>query len=166
MALLRTSVPLYTVRTSRWRQEYDKAGEFYKKAIRCDPKNTTAMYNYANMLKHVFKNFDAAQEVRVVAMLDRVKTCRVGNDVCPTQCYEKVIRINPKHADALGNLANLLADVRDDKVAARRYYERAVKADPRNADNLVRAQARSIVRAMSSTHLLWVVLYRVTMPTF
>ena len=34
------------------------------RAIKADPTNTTAMYNYANMLKHVFKDFDAAQDVR------------------------------------------------------------------------------------------------------
>ena len=54
------------------------------------------------------------------------------------QYYERVIAADPNHADALGNLANLLVDVRGDKDAARAYYERAVKADPLNADNLVR----------------------------
>lgn len=44
-------------------QEYDKAQEYYLRAIKADSSNTTAMYNYANMLKHVFKDFDAAQEV-------------------------------------------------------------------------------------------------------
>lgn len=53
------------------------------------------------------------------------------------QYYRMVIKVDPVHADALGNLANLLADVRKDRDAAAVFYARAVKADMGNADNLV-----------------------------
>ena len=53
------------------------------------------------------------------------------------ECYDRALLADPRSADALGNLANIAADVHDDDAKAERLYRLALAEDPGHADNLV-----------------------------
>jgi len=50
--------------------------------------------------------------------------------------YQHALRIDPKHANILGNYALFLTDVRGEHDRAQKLYERALDADPTDAHNL------------------------------
>ena len=50
--------------------------------------------------------------------------------------YQHALRIDPKHANILGNYALFLTDVRGEHDRAQKLYERALDADPTDANNL------------------------------
>ena len=68
----------------------DKAEKLYKRSLNADSSSASVHYNYANLLKHVRKNYQMAEKH-----------------------YRRAIQIDDNHADALGNLANMLSDILD-----------------------------------------------------
>ena len=73
------------------RKDYDKAEEYYKKAIKLDPKNADNIGNYAIFLENIRKDYDKAEEY-----------------------YKKAIKLDPKNADNIGNYVAFLENIRKD----------------------------------------------------
>ena len=94
-------------------KDYDKAEEYYQRAVEADPKHANILGNYANFLCDQRKDYDKAEEY-----------------------YQRAVEADPKHANILGNYANFLCDQRKDDDKAEEYYRRAVEANPKDANNL------------------------------
>jgi Tfp pilus assembly protein PilF len=86
--------------------------DYYKKALRFDPKNASNNGNYAVFLNKVLKDYDAAEIY-----------------------YKKALEIDATNANFIGNLALFLYDVRKDYDTAETYYKKAIELDPYNAKN-------------------------------
>jgi tetratricopeptide (TPR) repeat protein len=114
--------------------DYDRADAAYQRAVRAHPEHATVLGNYANFLKLVRCDMEASAAM-----------------------YERAIQANPTHPDCLGNYAVLLhgqigspaaGAASDDRSkgeatdrarradAAEAMYQRAIQADPLNANNL------------------------------
>lgn len=82
--------------------------EYHHTQLRDKPNDPDTYSNYGAFLLDVEKDLDGAESA-----------------------YRKALAIDPKHVNALGNLANLLRQ-KGDAVAADEYYQLALDADPRN----------------------------------
>jgi tetratricopeptide (TPR) repeat protein len=67
------------------RKDYDRAEEYFKKALELDPIDADNTGNYANFLKDIRKDYDRAEEY-----------------------YKKALELDPNHANNTGNYAQLL----------------------------------------------------------
>ncbi len=67
------------------RKDYDRAEDFYKKALKIEPKNAKYLGIYANFLKNIRKDYDKAEVF-----------------------YKKVLDIEPENARYLGNYPGFL----------------------------------------------------------
>ena len=67
------------------RKDYDKAEEYYRRAVEADPNHANNLGNYATFLKNQRKDYDKAEEY-----------------------YRRAVEADPKHATNLGNYANFM----------------------------------------------------------
>ena len=79
--------------------DYDAALEYYRKAIRLDPKNAESYYNLANLYMTMNNPDKAIAE------------------------YKQAIRINPRYAKAYGNLAVALARQNRSHRSSRKFHQ-------------------------------------------
>ena len=68
-----------------FRKEYDKAEEYYKRALEVAPDNGSALGNYGIFLQKIRKNYDRAEEY-----------------------YKRALEADPDNANMLGNYAGFL----------------------------------------------------------
>ncbi len=87
------------------RKDYDRAEEYYQKALAADPNHAITFGNYANFLAGQRKDYDRAEEY-----------------------YQKAIAADPNHANNLANYAELLVLNRPFEIAL--DYLRRVAALP------------------------------------
>lgn len=88
-------------------KHYDKAEEYYKRALEADPNHANNLGNYANFLKTIREDYDKAEEY-----------------------YKRALEADPNHAGNLGNYANFLWYTRKGYDNAEEYYKRALDIDP------------------------------------
>jgi Tfp pilus assembly protein PilF len=88
---------------------FDKAMEYYEKALDINPNNAITNFNYALLFHNNFKN---PQKAKVY--------------------YEKALKIVPNNLKVLNNYAILLMDKLSNPKKAKVYYEKALKIDPNN----------------------------------
>ena len=86
------------------RQDYDKAEEYYQRAIEADPKDVRALGNYTVFLYEQRHDYDKTEEY-----------------------LQKALAVAPDCITNLENYAEYLEDVRHDAKAAQEYRQRAEK---------------------------------------
>ncbi len=91
-------------------QEYEKAKQYYEKAIELNPNLSEAYGNLAILLKDHFQEYEKAKKY-----------------------FEKAIKINPNYAIAYNNLATLLQEHYQEYGKAKKYYEKAIEVNPNDA---------------------------------
>jgi len=87
--------------------------DLYRTAIAALPESGELLGNFANFLRTIRKDYNAAEVY-----------------------YNRALEADPKLANNLGNYASFLSDMRKDHDAAEAYYKRALDADPSNVINL------------------------------
>jgi protein O-mannosyl-transferase len=95
------------------RNEYDKAEEYYRKAIELDPKSADTLGNNALFLEEIRQDYDQAE-----------------------QLYLKAIELEPKNAWNIRGYARFLWRIRKDHEKANEYFIKAIEAEPKNAKSL------------------------------
>ena len=116
IAKYNNSIPLlgnYANFLKNIRKDYDRAEEYYQKALEADPQQAINLGNYAIFLADNRKDYDRAEEY-----------------------YQKALEADPQNANNLGNYANFLKNIRKDYDRAEGYYQKALEADPQHANNL------------------------------
>ncbi|WP_052102991.1 tetratricopeptide repeat protein [Porphyromonas canoris] len=126
-------------------KEYDKAEEFFNRAIDADPKNVINLGNYALFLKNIRKEYDKAEEFFNRAIdADPKNVINLGNYALFLQSirkeydkaeelYNSAINADQKNATVLGNYALFLKDIRKEYDKAEEFYNRAIDTDQKNA---------------------------------
>ncbi len=129
-------------------KDYDKAEEYYKKALEIDPKYVNVLCNYASFLGEIRKDYDKAEEYYKKALgLDPKYVNVLGNYALflseirkdydkAEEYYKKALGLDPKYVNVLGNYAQLLNDIRKDYDKAEEYYKKVWEIDPKDATNL------------------------------
>ncbi len=93
---------------------FDRAEEFFERAIAADPDHANNLANYASFLfSTTRKDQDRAEDL-----------------------LERAIAADPDHANALGNYAGFLSTVRKYPDRAEELFERAIAAEPDHVHNL------------------------------
>ncbi len=95
------------------RKDFDRAEEYYKRALELDPESVIKLGNYALFLQNVRKDFDRAEEH-----------------------FKRALELDPEHANNLGGYAIFLQNVRKDFDRAEEHFKRALELDPEHANNL------------------------------
>ena len=120
----------------------EPAAAFFRKVLALEPGRVEALVNLTNLLRSQGQ-FEAARLLLEPALarnpadpdllLTLGSVCReAGDQGRAAEHYRAVLAIDPNHAAALSNLADLLTDDRDFEVA-KALYDRAVKTAPLNA---------------------------------
>ena len=119
----------------------EPAAEFFRKVLALDPGRIEALVNLANLLRSQGQ-FEAARLLlepglaRSPSDPDLLSTLgsvwrEAGDNVRAKEHYGALLAIDPDHAAALSNLADLLVDDENFE-AAKALYDRAVKKAPLN----------------------------------
>jgi Tfp pilus assembly protein PilF len=96
------------------RKDYDRAEEFYKRAIEADPKDAASLTGYGLFMSCVRGDYDRADE-----------------------SYRRAVKADPHDASSLAGYAFFLHTARKDCDQADELYRRAIEADPSYANGLV-----------------------------
>lgn len=127
------------------RKEYDKAEQYYQKAIEFEPRNHIALGAYAAFLFDVRQDYERAQTLFEEALsIAPANSWNLGNYGFflkkvrkeyerAGELLEKAIKLDSGNASALENYAILLADIRNDFAGAYKYYRKAMQLAPHNA---------------------------------
>ncbi len=130
-------------------KDYEKAKEYYEKAIQLNQNYADTYNNYALLLTYdYFKEYQIAKQYYEKAILLNPKNAEVYNNLAlllkndyfkdyqtAKQYYEKAIKLNPKLAEAYNNLASLLQnDYFKDYQTAKLLYEKAIQLNPKDAN--------------------------------
>ncbi|HUB98186.1 MAG TPA: tetratricopeptide repeat protein [Solirubrobacterales bacterium] len=138
----------YALFLDQTRKDYDRAEEYYERALEIEPENPINLGNYAIFLQGIRKDYDRAGEYYERALeIDPEKPTNLGNYAFflknirkdydrAEEYYERALAAEPEDATNLNNYAAFLRDVRNDDDRAEGYYERALAADPDHANAL------------------------------
>ena len=128
------------------RKDYDRAEEFYRKALELDPSDADYAGNYAEFLADVRKDYDRAEELyRQALELDPKDIVTTGNYAFFLQdirkdynraeeLNRKALGLDPKDVVTTGDYAIFLSDIRNDYGRAEKLYRKAIELDPKDAD--------------------------------
>jgi len=128
-------------------KEFDKAREYYEKAIKINSKYVDAYNNLGLLLTNdYFKEYKAAEEYYEKVIMIDPKYSKVyfnlgilyqnnfqDYDKAKVN-YKKAIKINTKYGDAYYNLAILHDENFHDYFKSKEYYEKLIKLDPKYVD--------------------------------
>jgi len=92
-------------------RNYDRADEYFKKALKIDPDDLKVIIFYAVFLDNIRHEYDKAEE-----------------------CYRKAIELAPNNSLANGSYAGFLVHIRRDNGRAEAYYKKALEFDPSDAN--------------------------------
>ncbi len=118
------------------------AAEFFRKVLALEPERLEALVNLANLLR-AEGQFEAARALLEPALARNPQSPELlltlgsawreaGDRARAMEFTRAALAVSPRYPAALSNLADLLSDERKFE-EARDLYDRAIKAEPRNA---------------------------------
>jgi Tfp pilus assembly protein PilF len=129
--------------TAKYKKEFLKAENNYKKALQMNPNNAIALNNYGWMLLQLQKDYDKAkdlfeQAIRNMPFLTEARInlgCLLVDHYkeleSASKQYEEILNYNPTEDRAYNNLANIYKETHpDDKEKICQLFEKAIELNP------------------------------------